>query len=1146
MRLRRLDLTRYGHFTNYSLDFGPAKEGKPDLHVIFGPNETGKTTAFEGYLDLLFGIPVRSPYNFLHEYDNMRVGGAFDIDGETIEFTRIKKASNSLLDINGDPVNPVLLSHALSGITREQYRAMFSLNDETIEAGGEDILESQGDLGELLFSAAAGLSDLGLVLDKARAEVAAFHKLRAHKTQLGEAKKNIKRLDLEIKALDTNASTFKTYQRSKEDAQQRYDTAKTERDRLLHEKSRIEATCECLPLLPELREINEALLELKYFSDIPDGWVDEISALKKRSDQAQTDKNHASNNILHHEQKRGDLKRSPVILEIKEDIEIMLDIPKSRAQTAAADLPGRRVDHEVLKTNIKRAFKQLNVDDANPTQVTEPILLQLENLANDWVTGEQNLKTAQTEQQKAKQKLKDMVEDISGNDVNINNDITQILDRIEPEALVEKLNNNNVVAQEAADAVTVSIQELFSWEGDADDLPKVGLTDDQATRLANRWVSLQDERDKVKEAFNDATLKADQLSARITEEEKNGSLVTDKAAKNIQIIRDESWDQHVANMSSSTAETFHQAMINCDAVNNTRMGTAERLARLLEVQLNKVEFEASKHHFQYEIAAFEADIVTEHDIISTHLKTFCLPKEFDVIDLPKWLNKLSAAHAAVSVLNKASIALTKIEQEVSCAEVTLRDALSVDSKCTLSELTRLARDRVAEVALQSGRKDARDTNIADASIELQTRHDAIKELEDDLVAAEEDWRKLTSELPISFSMPAEFKAALPTLRQINAWLSEENELSQRIDAMDKDYDNFSIEINRICKLIEEDTAAEPLVLAGRLRTKLTEAESIEKRYNELSGDIEEDTKRETAADVELKAIAEIIRKKADYFPSSICIENIEDLVTAVKSAERASNIRSKCSALENRIVTRLGEANIETALEFLSDKDMPGAQARLESLKQDYSLAEKDLIQSIGDLRSASDKLEGIGGDDAVLRLKEARQTAILTLIDQAKRNLRLRLGVLVAERALARYRDKHRSGMLSDTAKAFRTLTSGRYSNLQTQPDGQKEILLALREDDKRSISAADMSKGTRFQLYLALRLAGYRQFSASGTTLPFIADDIMETFDNTRTSAAIELLAQMVLKGQALYFTHHEHVVELARKMCGDSVTIHNLMAS
>ncbi|HMO31239.1 AAA family ATPase, partial [Enterovirga sp.] len=46
MRLRRLDLVRYGKFTDRSLDFGERSAGQPDLHVVFGPNEAGKSTAF--------------------------------------------------------------------------------------------------------------------------------------------------------------------------------------------------------------------------------------------------------------------------------------------------------------------------------------------------------------------------------------------------------------------------------------------------------------------------------------------------------------------------------------------------------------------------------------------------------------------------------------------------------------------------------------------------------------------------------------------------------------------------------------------------------------------------------------------------------------------------------------------------------------------------------------------------------------------------------------------------------------------------------------------------------------------------------------------------------------------------------------------
>ena len=64
MRLKRLDLARYGKFTDHVLDFGEAVAGQPDLHIVFGPNEAGKSTAMAAFLDLLFGIENKSSSTF--------------------------------------------------------------------------------------------------------------------------------------------------------------------------------------------------------------------------------------------------------------------------------------------------------------------------------------------------------------------------------------------------------------------------------------------------------------------------------------------------------------------------------------------------------------------------------------------------------------------------------------------------------------------------------------------------------------------------------------------------------------------------------------------------------------------------------------------------------------------------------------------------------------------------------------------------------------------------------------------------------------------------------------------------------------------------------------------------------------------------
>ena len=85
-------------------------------------------------------------------------------------------------------------------------------------------------------------------------------------------------------------------------------------------------------------------------------------------------------------------------------------------------------------------------------------------------------------------------------------------------------------------------------------------------------------------------------------------------------------------------------------------------------------------------------------------------------------------------------------------------------------------------------------------------------------------------------------------------------------------------------------------------------------------------------------------------------------------------------------------------------------------------------------------------------------------------------------------------------------------------------------------------MSKGTRFQLYLALRLAGYQEFAKLRPAVPFLADDIMETFDEPRSEEVFRLLAEMGRIGQTIYFTHHRHLCDMAKAVV-PGVRVHEL---
>jgi uncharacterized protein YhaN len=130
---------------------------------------------------------------------------------------------------------------------------------------------------------------------------------------------------------------------------------------------------------------------------------------------------------------------------------------------------------------------------------------------------------------------------------------------------------------------------------------------------------------------------------------------------------------------------------------------------------------------------------------------------------------------------------------------------------------------------------------------------------------------------------------------------------------------------------------------------------------------------------------------------------------------------------------------------------------------------------------------------------------------------------------------------MMNQASDAFALITRGQYTGLTTQPVKGGEVLIATQRDGQSKVADA-LSKGARFQLYLALRLAGYYEFAKLRPAVPFIADDIMETFDHLRSEEVFRLFGEMAKVGQVIYLTHHQHLCEIAKSVV-PNVAIHEL---
>ncbi|GAA1380252.1 hypothetical protein GCM10009613_04260 [Pseudonocardia kongjuensis] len=216
----------------------------------------------------------------------------------------------------------------------------------------------------------------------------------------------------------------------------------------------------------------------------------------------------------------------------------------------------------------------------------------------------------------------------------------------------------------------------------------------------------------------------------------------------------------------------------------------------------------------------------------------------------------------------------------------------------------------------------------------------------------------------------------------------------------------------------------------------------------------------------------------------------------------------------------------------------PGALAealdRAEAHERELGAEQDGIREQLGGLRARRRELEEAEG---AAELHARAQEELAGVADAAERYLVLHLQREILRRELDAYERSHASPLLVRAGSLLERLTGGRFVALRppSEPGAGARTLVAVRADGEE-LTPPTLSEGTADQVHLALRLAGIEQLQADRTAaglppVPVVLDDVLMTFDDERAPAAIRVLAELAGSAQVLLFTHHEHLVGLAR---------------
>jgi uncharacterized protein YhaN len=1156
MRLNRLDLTRYGKFTDKTIDFGLAPpKGKIDFHILYGPNEAGKSTTFAALLDLLFGIGTKSKYAFLHPYSSMQIGASVEWSGLARELFRVKRNQNTLLDGDQQPVPEGVLQSALGGIDRTGYLSMFSLDDDSLEEGGESILASNGDLGQLLFAASSGLANLSQGLADLRAESEGFYKKGGKLTDLGRLKTKLAELKDEREKLDTMAAAYGHIRETRDRTQEQYDQALAERGRV---QSRLDYFQTCLQMIPRLaswRRLREQLLPLIDLPSPPTGWAEALTKLQTEETTLVTEAQLGLKRLQEAQSDRDLLVVDERAADLHAGFE-GLGLSKSRYLTAIDDVPKRQAEINECNTKIRAILAALGrrgEEEPRNLILTANKIATLRALIEQRASIETLIATAADELEDAKDRLAettDRLNEAGGSQEDESErleamaSLTEIVSALRKDDHLarKKLAAGNHARQQQT--IAGQLDKLLPWEGTIEELSALPVPNNATiAKWKKDLISFQAEVDRTRAECDRLKKESQRLTSERDAIATISGVVSDQDAAQVRGAREDAWSLHRKRLDQQSAEHFEAALRKDDGVVAARFAHNHDLVKLQQLNQSLHLQATSLQHAEQEFETTHAALESLQQTISAAITALSpMLQDRDIAEVETWIGLRDVALTSKAPAREAKRALSEAEADGAAAILRLKAALNaVDVEHDLNADYLLLLAQAGAIADAYTDRAQLRAKLSERKTELRARERKKQKAEEALTGWIEDWSKACADCWIGdqgTSPPLELvRDILTEIVKLEPELEELKRLQYRVDAMNQDKKDFEAEVDRlVIDLGIERAADSPLVLYQKAAERAKSASEV--RTKRIAKEDEIETLLTTERQLQDKQRAHEDRKNVmlRFFDVETLAEVAEKLQKVVKRGELSKQIED----IETEIQSAMKLEEMAQAEAILDGPDQVGLSQEVSELKGRFDDLDKLCRDLFAENAGAIAQLSAVGGDDAIVRIESQRRTIQLQIEDGARAYLRSRLGVAAAEQALRHYRNLHQSSMLARASEAFRTISRGAYPTLTTKSEKDGEILIATAADGRSKV-ASELSKGTRFQLYLALRVAGYFEFAKSRDTVPFIGDDIMETFDDFRAEEALGLFADMSKVGQVIYMTHHQHLCTIAEKTC-PGVRIHN----
>lgn len=283
------------------------------------------------------------------------------------------------------------------------------------------------------------------------------------------------------------------------------------------------------------------------------------------------------------------------------------------------------------------------------------------------------------------------------------------------------------------------------------------------------------------------------------------------------------------------------------------------------------------------------------------------------------------------------------------------------------------------------------------------------------------------------------------------------------------------------------------------------------------------------------------RRRREALFQKCGVEDERGLRQLADRLAEADELRKKRLAATREIAAAIGKHGVEADFAPLLAADAIGRlEGDWESLSSQVETIDKQLKELLQQRGALVEQQRTAAADQSLAKKQLELDTVSSQLVEKVEAwRERAAVGILLDE-IRDEYEKFRQPETLREASVYMAKLTSGKYTRIWTPL--ANDILLVDTEDGK-ALPVEVLSRGTREQLFVSLRLALVAAFARRGIHLPMILDDVFVNFDAGRTKIAVSVLREFAREGhQLMVFTCHEHVWRMFAEVKADTRRIPN----